>query len=127
MRRLVVIVTFVAALGLAACNQPIGEVTGPSPVGAALTSLSQLAQSTIAVLDQYNGSDCSSGCRVSKWTNAPTEPPSPINFTQGGSEPDGCVQAYGSTWHTTHMYCEEEDTCQPEDSWGLQKLRICAQ
>lgn len=123
MTRTILGAVIVAAAAVGACSQETGQ-TG-SVTGPALVSRAQLAQSTIAVLDGENGTDCTSGCRVSKWTNYPSEPPSPITFTQGGGA-EGCVQAYGAGWVTTHMYCEEEDTCQPEDSWGLQKLRICA-
>lgn len=126
MKRLILSAALVCGLIGAACSQEGASVTGPS-VGAALNSLAQLAQSTIAVLDSASDAICADGCRVSKWLNAPAEPPSPINFTQGHATMDACAQAYGTGWTTTHLYCEEEGTCQPEDSWGLKKLHICAQ
>lgn len=119
----VVVLAGVVVAGMA-CSQGSQGPIAPSSIGASFTSPAQVGQSTIAVLDSSEGI-CQYGCPITKYPNYPAEPPSPINYTQGHATQDACTQGYGSGWVTTHLICEEEGTCQPDDPWGPLPTHWC--
>lgn len=107
----------VAAIGGAACSQLGGAISaGPSSVG--VPGIQK--QSTIAVLDSSEAA-CDGVCKVTKYENYPTEPPSPVYIVQSYNDP--CYTKWGGTWHTTHLIWEGE----PNDPWGPAPTHWCGQ